>query len=68
MVLGAKGRCGRGAVDLLKKVGIPEESIVQWDIEETKDRDGPYPEIINSDIFINTVRIWLTLITFGRFK
>ena len=59
LVLGAKGRCGRGAVDLLKKVGVTEENIVQWDIEETKDRNGPYPEIIYSDIFINTVRYHL---------
>ena len=65
MVLGAKGRCGRGAVDLLKKAGVASENIIQWDIEETKDRNGPYPEIIESDIFINTVRLdtsWCLLI------
>lgn len=31
-VMGAKGRCGRGAVDLCKRIGLTE--IVQWDIEE----------------------------------
>lgn len=30
------GRCGKGAVQLAKDVGIPESDIMQWDIEETK--------------------------------
>lgn len=30
------GRCGSGAVQLAKDVGIPDSDIVRWDIEETK--------------------------------
>lgn len=30
------GRCGNGAVQLAKDVGIPESDILRWDIEETK--------------------------------
>lgn len=56
MIIGAEGRSGRGAVDLLLKAGVPEQNVVRWDLNETKDRDGPYPEIIDSDIFINAVR------------
>jgi saccharopine dehydrogenase (NAD+, L-lysine-forming) len=53
LVLGALGRCGSGAVDLLEKIGCPE--ILKWDLAETKERDGPYPEIIESDIFVNCI-------------
>lgn len=45
MVLGALGRCGRGAVDLFEKVGIEAKDITRWDIGETRDRQGPYKEI-----------------------
>jgi saccharopine dehydrogenase (NAD+, L-lysine-forming) len=51
--MGAMGRCGSGAVDLLEKVGCSE--IKNWDLPETKDRDGPYPEIVESDIFVNCI-------------
>lgn len=54
-VLGALGRCGRGAVDLFKAAGIPEENITRWDIAETKDRQGPYEEIAKHDIFLNAI-------------
>lgn len=48
--IGAEGRCGRGAVDLLKKIGLPSENIVRWDINETRDNPGPYMEIVESDM------------------
>ncbi|KAF2153170.1 putative saccharopine dehydrogenase [Myriangium duriaei CBS 260.36] len=54
-VMGALGRCGRGAVDLLKKAGLSDKDIVQWDINETREKTGPYPEIIESDIFVNCI-------------
>lgn len=53
-VMGALGRCGRGAVDLLQKVGVPDELIVKWDIDETRERHGPYPEILESDVSIGS--------------
>lgn len=41
-VMGALGRCGSGAVDLCRKVGLPESAIVKWDINETRNNPGPY--------------------------
>ncbi|PHH87664.1 hypothetical protein CDD83_8574 [Cordyceps sp. RAO-2017] len=55
MVLGALGRCGKGACDLFLKAGIPDENITRWDLDETKDRDGPYQEIAQHDIFLNAI-------------
>lgn len=49
-VMGALGRCGRGAVDCLKKAGLKSEDIVEWDINETRAKSGPYPEIVESDV------------------
>jgi saccharopine dehydrogenase (NAD+, L-lysine forming) len=57
MVLGAMGRCGTGACDLATKAGLPEKNITRWDLNETKDRHGPYEEIIQHDIFLNAVGI-----------
>lgn len=54
-VMGALGRCGRGAVDCLKKAGLSSEDIVQWDINETREKTGPYSEIVESDIFVNCI-------------
>lgn len=53
MVVGAKGRCGNGAVTLLNKVGV---EATKWDFEETKE-GGPFKEIAKHDIFINTALI-----------
>ncbi|KAI9842431.1 MAG: hypothetical protein M1837_007176 [Sclerophora amabilis] len=54
IVIGALGRCGTGAVDFCLGVGVPESSILKWDMAETA-RGGPFPEITSSDIFINCV-------------
>ena len=54
IVIGALGRCGKGAVDLFRAAGIPEDSILKWDLPETK-IGGPFTEIAESDIFINCV-------------
>lgn len=54
LVIGALGRCGLGAVDFFRKVGIPDENIAKWDMKETA-RGGPFPEIVQSDIFINCI-------------
>ncbi|KAI9820122.1 MAG: Saccharopine dehydrogenase [Thelocarpon impressellum] len=54
LVIGALGRCGKGAVELCVKAGLPEESIVRWDLAETA-RGGPFPEILASDIFVNCI-------------
>ena len=51
IVLGALGRSGRGASDCAKELGL---ETTQWDLEETR-AGGPFPEILDHDIFINCV-------------
>lgn len=54
IVIGALGRCGRGAVDLLRAVGLPSENLLAWDMAETAP-GGPFKEIVESDIFVNCI-------------
>jgi saccharopine dehydrogenase (NAD+, L-lysine-forming) len=54
LVIGALGRCGRGAVDLFRKIGLDEDDIVKWDMAETA-RGGPFQEILDVDIFVNCI-------------
>ncbi|WP_028116253.1 saccharopine dehydrogenase [Ferrimonas senticii] len=49
LVIGAKGRCGRGAVELCEELGI---TAVQWDLAETQ-AGGPFAAINDFDIMIN---------------
>lgn len=53
LVIGALGRCGRGAVELFESAGV---EVTKWDLEETK-RGGPFKEIIAADMFLNCVFI-----------
>lgn len=53
IIIGALGRCGRGAADLFQKFGV---KITYWDYEETK-HGGPFPEILDHDIFLNAALI-----------
>ncbi|KXN89843.1 Saccharopine dehydrogenase [NAD(+), L-lysine-forming] [Leucoagaricus sp. SymC.cos] len=54
LVMGALGRCGRGAVDLLRKIGLDEDDILKWDLPETA-KGGPFSEILDVDIFVNCI-------------
>lgn len=54
LVIGALGRCGSGALAFFRKVGIPEENLVKWDMAETA-KGGPFQEIVDSDIFVNCI-------------
>jgi len=54
LVIGALGRCGRGAVDLFRKIGLDEVDILKWDLDETS-KGGPFPEILDVDIFVNCI-------------
>lgn len=54
MVMGALGRCGRGAIDLLKAVSEHIE-ITAWDKPEYDASAKPITAIIDHDIFINAV-------------
>lgn len=53
LVIGALGRCGKGALDLCRSVGIPDENLLKWDLPETK-RGGPFVEIRDSDVRVPT--------------
>ncbi len=54
LIIGALGRCGTGARDLLAAVNLDSTN---WDQEETK-KGGPFKEIIGHDIFINAALIF----------
>lgn len=54
LVIGALGRCGKGAVDLCLKAGLDEQNVLEWDMAETA-KGGPFEEIVESDIFINCI-------------
>lgn len=51
IVIGAKGRVGSGAKDLLVAMGA---SVTQWDMAETA-HGGPFHEILDHDIFVNSI-------------
>ena len=51
IVIGAKGRVGTGAADLLGAMGCP---VTRWDIEETA-HGGPFPEVLAHEIFVNAI-------------
>ncbi|KAJ9450523.1 Saccharopine dehydrogenase [Diplonema papillatum] len=54
IIIGALGRCGSGAIDMAVQAGISEENIIKWDMKETA-KGGPFPEIIEADIFVNCI-------------
>lgn len=51
IVIGALGRVGTGAGDLLAAMGV---GVTRWDMAETA-RGGPFPEILAHDLFINCI-------------
>ncbi|KAF9535832.1 saccharopine dehydrogenase, partial [Crepidotus variabilis] len=54
LVIGALGRCGRGAVDLFQKIGLEDADIIKWDLDETA-KGGPFNEILEVDVFVNCI-------------
>lgn len=51
IVIGAKGRVGTGASDLLEAMGC---AVTKWDMEETA-QGGPFPEIMDHNLFLNCI-------------
>ena len=51
IIIGARGRCGSGAAELCRLLDI---ETTLWDLEETA-QGGPFPEILEHDIFLNCV-------------
>jgi len=57
LVIGAKGRSGRGAVEMAKMAGV---NVTQWDIDETK-AGGPFPQLLAYDVIVNCVFVQAAL-------
>lgn len=53
-VIGALGRCGKGAVEMAHKMGVPKSNITEWSTAETKGK-GPFVEILEYNIFVNCI-------------
>ncbi|WP_133484990.1 saccharopine dehydrogenase [Aliiroseovarius marinus] len=51
IVIGALGRVGTGASDLMEAMGV---AVTKWDMAETA-HGGPFPEILDHDLFINCI-------------
>lgn len=51
LIIGALGRVGTGAADLLTALGL---SVTKWDMAETA-RGGPFPEVLAHDLFLNCI-------------
>lgn len=51
IVIGALGRVGTGAADLCEAMGV---TVTKWDMDETAS-GGPFPEILNHDLFLNCI-------------
>lgn len=51
IVIGALGRVGTGAADLCSEMGV---DVTKWDMAETAN-GGPFPEILDHDLFINCI-------------
>jgi saccharopine dehydrogenase (NAD+, L-lysine-forming) len=51
IVIGALGRVGTGAADLCTAMGV---KVTKWDMAETAS-GGPFPEILDHDIFLNCI-------------
>ncbi len=51
IVIGALGRVGTGASDLCAALDV---NVTKWDMAETA-HGGPFPEILNHEIFINCI-------------
>jgi len=56
-VIGALGQVGTGARTMLNFLGVPEDKITLWDMQETSQHEGPYYEILDSEIFINCINL-----------
>lgn len=54
LIMGALGRCGTGAKELLYSCGLSSIDLSLWDKAETQ-VSGPYPQILDHDILINCV-------------
>ncbi|AXI41009.1 saccharopine dehydrogenase [Sulfitobacter sp. SK011] len=62
LIIGALGRVGTGAADLCRAMGV---TVTGWDMAETKS-GGPFPEILDHDLFFNCILAGPTTPAFVR--
>lgn len=51
LIIGALGRVGTGAADLLTAMDVP---VTKWDMAETAS-GGPFPQVLEHDLFLNCI-------------
>jgi saccharopine dehydrogenase (NAD+, L-lysine-forming) len=51
LIIGALGRVGTGAADLLTAMDVP---VTKWDMAETAN-GGPFPEVLDHTLFLNCI-------------
>jgi len=66
LVIGTLGRCGRGALNLCRAVGMPEDRLLQWDLDQTRP-GGPFLAIRESDVRIVLWTSHLFMLTLSDF-
>ena len=54
LVVGAGGRCGRGGLEFLERVGVKGGDVTRWGRKETE-RGGPFEEICEHDVMMNCI-------------
>uniref|UniRef100_A0A7S3ZC48 Saccharopine dehydrogenase [NAD(+), L-lysine-forming] n=1 Tax=Lotharella globosa TaxID=91324 RepID=A0A7S3ZC48_9EUKA len=54
LIIGALGRCGRGATWVAEQCGVESKSIVKWDMAETKG-GGPFKALLDVDVLVNCI-------------
>jgi len=52
LIIGSKGRVGSGSLEFAESCGIKPTC---WDIEQTQGKKGPFKEIMDNSIFVNTI-------------
>mmetsp|Transcript_2358 Transcript_2358/g.3393 ORF Transcript_2358/g.3393 Transcript_2358/m.3393 type:complete len:591 (-) Transcript_2358:144-1916(-) len=52
LIIGALGRCGRGATWVAEQCGVT--TIIKWDMEETKG-GGPFKALLETDVLVNCI-------------
>lgn len=52
IIVGGKGRVASGATAMCESIGA---EVVIWDHEDTRDKRGPFLELLGADIFINAI-------------
>lgn len=64
IVIGAEGRTGQGAMELLRMLNLPA---TRWDLQETRG-GGPFREIVDHNVLINCVFVQKRISPFLTFE